>query len=146
MESALFYDDPTAENIKRCKLVASAYMMSPGIAFILAGDEMGRTKYGNENSYNSPSKLNQIVWSRQQTFSSLYNFYKELIKMRKDNSAALFSYSKSTSASYCYGNFNNHDATYTTGYIDFTRGSLTLKLNGKTLTGTVKIGTKTLTI
>ena len=147
-ESALYYDDPVANDIKRCKLVASAYMMSTGITFMLAGEEMGRTKYGNENSYNSPSKLNQITWSRQETFGDLLGYYKQLIKLRKQYSTQLFSYKKSTTKAFAYGSYDS--TNYDTGAFTFTRAqngaTLTLSLNPTSLTGTVKIGTTTLNI
>ena len=148
-ESPLYYDDPVENDIKKCKLVASAYMMSTGMCFMIAGEEMGRTKYGNDNSYNSPVKLNQINWARQEAFSDLRNYYKKLIALRKQYSEKLFSYSKSTSASFCYGNFGG-GSNGTTGAISFTRtqnsATLTLALNPTALTGTVKIGSTTLNI
>lgn len=148
--TALEYDVADPTNIKRCKMAGAAYLTSTGISFMLAGEEMGRTKYGNENSYNSPSKLNQITWSRQREFSSLYNFYKDLIGLRKQYSSQLFSYGKSTSASFCYGNFGNNVTDYETGHFEFTRtqGGATLRLNftATTLTGTITIGTRTITI
>lgn len=148
-ESALYYDDPVSDDVKKCKLVASAYLMSTGMSFMLAGDEMGRTKYGNENSYNSPAKLNQITWSRQETFSDLHSYYKKLIALRKQYSTQLFSYSKSTAASFCWGNFGGNEDN-TTGIITFTRtqggATLTMTLNPTALTGSVKIGSTTLTI
>lgn len=153
-ESALFYDDPVADDVKRCKLVASVYMMSPGMSFILAGDEMGRTKYGNEDSYNSPPKLNQIVWSRQADFADLHDYFKRLIALRRQYSPQLFSYSKSTDASYCWGNFGGNEDNVT-GKITFTRtqngATLALTLEPSKVTqggvcGTVRIGNTTLTI
>lgn len=147
-QPALFYDDADGNAIKRCELVASAYMMSTGIAFMLAGEEMGRTKYGNENSYNSPPKLNQISWSRQVEFYGLYRYYKKLIAMRKAYGAKLFSYSKSVDPSFSEGNFILTD--YETGAFTFTRTqggiTLTMSLNPTELTGTVEIGSTTLVI
>ncbi|MDE6293611.1 MAG: hypothetical protein K2L88_03185 [Clostridiales bacterium] len=148
VQSTLFYDEPVAEDIKRCKLVASAYMMSTGMCFMLAGEEMGRTKYGNHNSYNSPAKLNQIVWSRQADFSSLHSYFRDLIKLRKQYSTQLFSYSKSTSANFCWGNFGETGPDYTNGSFTFTRtkngATLEMTLNASTRKGTVKIGGTTL--
>ena len=149
-ESALYYDAPVADDIKKCKLVASAYMMSTGMCFMIAGEEMARTKYGNENSYNSPVKLNQITWSRQETFSDLHNYYAKLIALRKQYSSQLFSYSESTKASFCWGNFNG-GPDYNTGAISFSRtqngATLTVNLTpSSTPVGTVKIGSTTLNI
>lgn len=138
METPLFYDDPVADRIKQCKLVSAAYLMSSGIPFMLAGDEMGRTKYGNENSYKSPQKLNYINWSRQEAFADLYNHYKALIKARKDNSATLFSYKRAAeSPSNSTGNFTGSSDSI--GRIVFNRGALSLDLNASTLSGTVTI-------
>ncbi|MDE6200558.1 MAG: hypothetical protein K2M47_01580 [Clostridiales bacterium] len=147
-ESALYYDDPVADDVKRCKLVASAYMMSTGMCFMIAGEEMGRTKYGNENSYNSPTKLNQISWSRQEAFKDLHDYYKSLIALRKQYSTQLFSYSKSTVENFSYGTKAEGDGY--TGLFEFERtqngAKLTLSLNPSTLKGTVTIGTTTLSI
>lgn len=147
-QPALYYDNADENDVKRCKLVASAYMMSTGISFMLAGEEMGRTKYGNENSYNSPAKLNRIAWTRQKEFSDLRAFYKELIALRRQYGSQLFSYEKSTSAAYCYGSFGVTD--YESGRFTFSRtqggATLALDLNPSTLTGTVKIGAKTLRV
>ncbi len=144
-ETALAYDVPIEDNVKRCKLVASSYLMSAGISFMVAGEEMGRTKYGNENSYDSPVKLNQIAWSRQETFKDLYNYYKNLIHLRRQYSSQLFSYSKSTTAEFSYG--TSFEGNGGTGAFTFTRTkngvTLTLTLNPSALTGSVKIGTST---
>ncbi|MCH5165360.1 MAG: hypothetical protein J1G01_03060 [Clostridiales bacterium] len=151
-ESALSYDVAHAETVKRAKLVASVYLMSPGISFMLAGDEMGRTKYGNENSYNSPVKINQITWSRQAEFNSLRTYYKNLIALRKQYSTQLFSYTKctdtGTSSNFCYGSFSNHYGD--DGAFTFTRtknsATLTMTLNPTTLTGSVRIGSTSYSI
>lgn len=141
-QPALYYDHAETGDVKRCKLVASAYMMSTGISFMLAGEEMGRTKYGNENSYNSPSKLNRITWSRQSEFAELYDYYKNLIALRKKYGPQLFSYEKSTAAAFSSGSFGTTD--YETGRFVFTRtkngATLTLDLDPSTLSGYVMIG------
>ncbi len=77
------YDNPDPTMIKKNQTVSSAVLMSSGISFMLAGEEMGRTKYGNHDSYNSTSKVNAIDWSRQKQFKSLVDHYKAVIKVRK---------------------------------------------------------------
>lgn len=147
-QPALYYDHAETNDVKRCKLVASAYMMSTGISFMLAGEEMGRTKYGNENSYNSPSKLNRITWSRQSEFAELYAYYKSLIALRKQYAPQLFSYEKSITPSFSSGSFDTTD--YQTGRFVFTRtkngATLTLDLDPSTLSGYVKIGNDRLNV
>ena len=140
-EPPLYYDYADPNRIKQCKLVSAAYLMSSGISFILAGEEMGRTKYGNEDSYNSPQKLNALNWSRQEQFKTLVDHYKALINAKKANNATLFSYSRAMeSAANSTGNFSNAGA----GVIRFTRGALELNLNAVTQTGYVKINGNTI--
>ncbi|MDE7107765.1 MAG: hypothetical protein K2O39_05520, partial [Clostridiales bacterium] len=143
-ETALFYDDPMPDNVKRCKLVASSVLMSSGISFLLAGEEMGRTKFGNENSYDSPAKLNQIVWSRQETFQDLHDYYKNLIHLRRQYSSQLFSYEK-TAATVAFSYGSGFEGNPGTGAFTFTRtqngATLTMSLNPSDLSGYVQIGT-----
>lgn len=150
-QSALFYDFVNPDHIRRCQLVAAAYLANPGIAFMIAGEEMGRTKYGNENSYNSPTKLNTITWSRQAQFADLYNFYKGVIALRRANTNTLFSYTKAAaSADYSKGNFGSAGPDLTTGAFTFTRtqggATLTLSLDPSTLTGSFRIGSTAVTV
>lgn len=105
METPLFYENAIEYNIELCKLVSAAYLMSPGIAFMLAGEEMGRTKYGNHNSYNSSIKLNRIVWSRQTAFAELVEHYKTVIQLRKFVSRTLFSYGECAKSDMPTGEF-----------------------------------------
>lgn len=65
------------------KLSASLVYTSQGIPFILAGEEMARTKHGDHNSYKSPLSVNAIDWNRTKTYSNLVEYYKGLIAIRK---------------------------------------------------------------
>ena len=103
-ESPLVYEDAVWYTVKRNKLAAAAYLMSPGISFMLAGEEMGRTKYGNENSYSSPVKLNQIVWSRQAETQELVRHFKKLISLRRAH-PEVFSYTAAARPDYRHGEF-----------------------------------------
>lgn len=67
---------------KKDMMAATLVMTSRGSAFMLAGDEIARTKYGNHNSYNAQDKINAIDYYRQEDFSKLYNWYKGLIELR----------------------------------------------------------------
>ncbi len=140
-ESALFYDNAQRDDVKRNKLVAAAYFISTGICFMLAGEETGRTKYGNEDSYNSPQKLNAICWSRRREFGELFEFYKRLIALRKRYGRQLFSYSGATDAQYAYGVFDVADVE--TGRLVFKRerGGATLiaELDPSALSGYIEV-------
>ncbi len=75
---------------KMNKLGAAILMMSKGTPFWQAGEEMLRTKGGDENSYMSSDAVNNIDWSVLADGSLQYEtmlYYKGLIEMRKAFSA-----------------------------------------------------------
>ncbi|WP_050794239.1 type I pullulanase [Paenibacillus curdlanolyticus] len=65
------------------KIAAAANLTSQGVAFFQAGEEFARTKLGDHNSYQSPIAINQIDWSRLETFADLNRYYEGLIQIRK---------------------------------------------------------------
>jgi pullulanase len=67
-------------------LGATVIMISKGTPFWQAGEEMLRTKDGDENSYKSSDEINNIDWSVLNEGARQYNtmlYYKGLIQMRK---------------------------------------------------------------
>jgi type I pullulanase len=56
---------------------------SQGIHFMLAGEEMGRSKDGDDNSYNSSATENMIDWENLITYSDLVSYYKGMMDIRK---------------------------------------------------------------
>ncbi len=75
---------------KMNKLGAAILMMSKGTPFWQAGEEMLRTKGGDENSYMSSDAVNNIDWSVLADGNLEYRimqYYKGLIEMRKAFSA-----------------------------------------------------------
>ena len=131
----LYYENAAGYALRRCMLTSAAYLMSPGIAFMLAGEEMGRTKYGNHNSYNSPYKVNMIIWSRQEEFKALVAHYKALIAARRKH-PELFSYSAAA------GNLDLGEF-YADGLkVSGSRGSLELTLDASEGRSEVVIGGK----
>ena len=69
--------------IKTNKLSAAITNSSQGMDFFLAGEEMGRSKDGDENSYKSAPTLNMIDWSLVESNADLVSYYKGLIELRK---------------------------------------------------------------
>ena len=68
------------------RLGAGIIMVSKGIPFMQAGEEMLRTKDGDENSYKSSDEVNNIRWDALAEGSdphSMMLYYKGLIEMRK---------------------------------------------------------------
>lgn len=76
------FDGPEPERIQRNKLAAGICLTLPGLGFFLSGEEFGRTKHGNSNSYRSSSRLNRLDWSRLETFSELTDWYRGLLGLR----------------------------------------------------------------
>lgn len=92
------------------KLAAAYVFLSQGTPFINGGQEFLRTKQGNENSYNASDSINAIDLSFKDTYSDVYNVYKGLIALRKDNSNAFGSNSSAVAETVSEG-----ITKYTTG-------------------------------
>ncbi len=74
------------DRLKMNKLGAAILMVAKGTPFWQAGEEMLRTKDGDENSYKSSDAINNIDWSVLQEGTMQYEamlYYKGLIAMRK---------------------------------------------------------------
>lgn len=80
-------DASEAERIKMHKLAETIVLTSQGVPFIHAGMEMLRSKDGVENSYESPDSINQIDWSRKAQYKEVYEYYKEIVALRKTHPA-----------------------------------------------------------
>ena len=78
------------DRIKMNKLGAAFYMMSQGVPFMQAGEEMLRSKPDSrggyvENSFKSSDRVNSIKWNLldQKPYRDTYEYYKGLIAFRK---------------------------------------------------------------
>lgn len=69
--------------IKMNKMAGSVILVSKGGAFMQAGEEFARTKYGDDNSYASPDSKNKIDWNRVSTYSAIQKYYQGMISIRK---------------------------------------------------------------
>ena len=79
-------NDSVATRMAMNKLGAGIIMVSKGIPFMQAGEEMLRSKDGDENSYKSSDAINNIRWDTLAEGSDAYAtmlYYKGLIEMRK---------------------------------------------------------------
>jgi pullulanase len=76
-------DATEAEIIKMHKLANTIVMTSQGIPFLHAGVDFLRTKRGVENSYQSPDSINQIDWGRKHIYRNVFDYYCDLITLRK---------------------------------------------------------------
>jgi pullulanase len=69
--------------VQENRLVSGIYLTLPGMAFLQSGEEFGRTKQGNGNSYTGPESLNRLDWNRMAQFSELVEWYRGLFALRK---------------------------------------------------------------
>ena len=81
------------EKIRRNNFAAAIYMLSQGVPFLHAGEEMLRTKENEqgeliENSYNSSDYVNTIRWNllEDEACKKTFAYYKGLIAFRKKHS------------------------------------------------------------
>lgn len=58
-------------------------MVSQGVPMILMGDEVGQTKYGNNNTYCHDNELNWFDWRLLDTNADLLRFFRMMIAFRK---------------------------------------------------------------
>ncbi|MBO0588043.1 type I pullulanase [Sporosarcina sp. E16_8] len=68
---------------KMHQLASGITLLSQGIPFIHAGQEWFRTKQGDENSYISSDRVNQLDWRQREVENDNVEFIKTLIALRK---------------------------------------------------------------
>ncbi len=79
-------DHTVRERLAMNRLGVAILMISQGTPFWQAGEEMLRTKGGDENSYNSGDAVNNIDWDALEKGSDAYEmmlYYQGLIEMRQ---------------------------------------------------------------
>lgn len=70
----------------RKKQIRNAWLLlflSQGTPLLLAGDEFGNSKNGNNNSYCQDNEISWLNWNQQKTNQDIYNFVKYVIAFRK---------------------------------------------------------------
>jgi len=91
------YTKKDREILEANKLAAFIYFTCQGHIFFQAGEEFGRTKFGDGNSYRSHPELNMLRWQQTQEFADLLGYYEGLIALRKQLPGL---YDKSKEAAY----------------------------------------------
>ena len=76
-----------ADRQRAARLAQTIVFTSQGTPFMFAGEEVFRDKQGVHNSYKSPDSINAIDWHLKATNADQFNYYKELIKLRKEHPA-----------------------------------------------------------
>lgn len=78
--------DDVSVNALRRKLIKNSIatlMVSRGIPMILMGDELGRTKQGNNNTYCQDNGLNWVHWDLLESHKDLFEFFRCCIEFRQ---------------------------------------------------------------
>ena len=154
---------------KEDKLAAAFVLLSQGTPFMNGGQDFLRTKKGNPDSYSADTKggikwtnepgvyniddVNTVDLSMKTDNADVYNVYKGLIALRKNNSVA---FGKNTSASASTAKTKNADGKeartkgvtkYTTGdflvYFNATDAEVEISSSGYTKVVDVSTGTPT---
>lgn len=78
-------DDPVilARRAQRARNLLATVFLSQGTPMLLAGDELGRTQRGNNNTYCQDNEISWIDWEKADT--ELLAFSQRLIALRRDN-------------------------------------------------------------
>ncbi len=79
------FDVPNADLLAQNRMAAGILCTCQGLPLFYAGEEFGRTKHGNENSYRGPLVVNALAWRRayQSGFVSLVRYYRGLLAIRR---------------------------------------------------------------
>ncbi|MBQ6336892.1 MAG: type I pullulanase [Ruminococcus sp.] len=107
-ENVADYRARYANVIEQNKLTGAIISTSQGMDFLLAGEEMGRSKDGDENSYKSAATLNMIDWSLLKTNADLVSYYKGLFELRKAFSPFTANVTEAAGGNYKY-NFDTSE-------------------------------------
>ncbi len=76
-----------AERQRAARLAQTIVFTSQGTPFMFAGEEVFRDKKGVHNSYKSPDSINAIDWTLKNKNAGQFEYYKELIALRKAHPA-----------------------------------------------------------
>jgi len=88
-DKTVFTCDPCSKQDKLDiqKLANGIVLTSQGIAFLHAGEEIVRTKFGEHNSYNLPDSINQLIWTNKEEYHEVFEFYRDMVKLRRNHPA-----------------------------------------------------------
>lgn len=82
------------ERMRVARLAQTIVFTSQGTPFMFAGEEVFRDKKRVHNSYKSPDSINAIDWNQKLTYREHFDYYRNLIAMRKNHPAFRLSTAK----------------------------------------------------
>lgn len=83
----IYPNEPDNVTMRRAELANSITYLAAGVPFSQMGQEFGRSKNGDANSYNTGDAENSIKWNNENTYNWSVNYEKGLIKLRKQLSS-----------------------------------------------------------
>ncbi len=75
------------QRMRAARLAQTIVFTSQGTPFMWSGEEIFRDKKGVHNSYKSPDSINAIDWSLKHANRGQFDYYRELIALRKAHPA-----------------------------------------------------------
>ncbi len=75
-----------ALRLRQRKNIVSSLFLSTGVPMLLAGDELGRSQHGNNNTYCQDNELNWLAWELSKEDRQFFDFVRWLISFRKSHS------------------------------------------------------------
>jgi glycogen operon protein len=78
-------EDPQVLELRRRQMrnLLATVFISHGVPMLLAGDEFGRTQYGNNNAYCQDTPISWVDWSLTTSNRELLEFSRQLIDLRR---------------------------------------------------------------
>ena len=76
--------DNNEEKIRRIKLLNKALLLSFGVPFVHAGQEIGLTKFGHHNTYNKGDKFNQFNYDTLDERIEMFKSFRNYVAQRKE--------------------------------------------------------------
>lgn len=73
--------------LRQMKNMATLLLLSHGVPMIPAGDERGRTQFGNNNAYCQDNAISWLNWEMNEEREEIFRFFKLLIQFRHHNPA-----------------------------------------------------------
>ena len=80
-------NESEADRMRAARLAQTIVFTSQGTPFMFAGEEVFRDKKGVHNTYQSPDDVNAIDWSLKQKNAEQFQYYCQLIALRKAHPA-----------------------------------------------------------
>ncbi|QGU94220.1 type I pullulanase [Clostridium bovifaecis] len=80
-------DDTLGDRKNMVKLANGIILTSQGVPFLHSGVEFCRTKEGIDDSVNACDRINTLDYDRKAEFLDVFNYYKGLIKLRREHPA-----------------------------------------------------------